>query len=355
MGIWYATLESVMGSLDFKETARARKKLERHIEAASRSIEKFLHRKFYPQTDTRYFDWPQLHTGRSLELWLEEDEVISVTTLQSGSTAISASDFYLEPANEGPPYDMIRLDDTSSASYGVSSSSQRDISLTGVFGYTADTEDVATLDVALVDTTGTTVDVSDSSEIGVGSLIKIDSEYMNVTDKTWITTGQTVQTTALTAKSDNVTVLVTTGTEINQDEVILIDSEKMLVLEVSGNTLTVERAYDGSVLAAHNTGTTIYAKRRLTVERGAVGSTAATHLINATVSLHLVPSMIQNLCIAEVVTSSLQEQSGYARIIGLRNYNLRAANQREAIGRGIESLREDAYAAYGRKYRKYAI
>lgn len=355
MGIWYTTVEDVKGALDIKETARNRRKIMRHIEAASRNIEKFLHRKFYPMTDTRYFDFPQEYSGRSWELDLEEDEILSATTLQSGSTVISASDYYLEPGNEGPPYDLIRIDDTSSASFGVGTSSQRDITLTGVFGYTNETTDVATLDAAISDTTGTTIDVDDVSEIGIGSLLKVDSEYLNVTDKSWLTTGQTVQTTALTASNNDVTVAVTTGTTFHVDEVVMINSEKMLIVEISGNNLTVERGYDGSVLAAHNTGVTIYAQRRLTVERGACGSTAATHVDNSTVALHVVPALIRSLCVAEVLTALLQEQSGIARIAGLRNYNLRNVQQRDAIGRGLDDIREDAYTAYGRKYRKYAI
>jgi hypothetical protein len=51
----------------------------------------------------------------------------------------------------------------------------------------------------------------------------------------------------------------------------------MLVVDRYTATVIVERQWSGSVLAAHSSGDTIYAYRTLTVQRGQLGTTAATH------------------------------------------------------------------------------
>src|SRR5690606_22447868 len=55
---WYTTRETVKAALDYKETARNDAQVDRAIESASRAVEGLLHRRFYPETATRYFDWP---------------------------------------------------------------------------------------------------------------------------------------------------------------------------------------------------------------------------------------------------------------------------------------------------------
>ena len=80
----------------------------------------------------------------------------------------------------------------------------------------------------------------------------------------------------MTAQQNNVTISAS-GSGFNVGEVILVDSERMLIVDIAGNYLTVKRAWDGSVLAIHSTGADIYTLRLLTVTRGALGTTAGTH------------------------------------------------------------------------------
>lgn len=54
----YATREQVKQALDIKESARSDLQIDIAIEAASDSVDGLLHRVFYPQVMTRYFDWP---------------------------------------------------------------------------------------------------------------------------------------------------------------------------------------------------------------------------------------------------------------------------------------------------------
>lgn len=345
-GIWYATREDVKSALDFKESARNDGQIDRALEAASRGIEGLLHRKFYPMTATRYFAWPNTSRSRSWRLWLDADEVISVTTLSSGGTTISAPDFFLEPVNSGPPYNRVEIDLASSASFNSGSTHQRNIAITGVFGYTSNSEPAGLLAEAL-DSSETSVDVSDSALIGVGSIILVELERMLVTGKTMVTAGQTLQT-PMTAAQNNVTVAVTTGSAFHVGETILLDSERMLIVDIAGNNLTVKRAWDGTVLATHS-GSTLYAPRTLSVVRGALGTTAATHADTTPVTRHVVPGLVRELALAEAINIIQGESSGFARSVDAGEKKMMLT------GRGVEIIRENAIAELGRNARMRTV
>jgi hypothetical protein len=343
--VWYCTREDVKQATETAETARNNTQIDRAIAAASEAIENLTRRRFYPEIATRYFDWPGDQYARPWRLWLDQNELISVTTLTAGGTTITASDFFLYPA-DGPPYTRLEIDLSSTASFGGGDTHQRDIAITGVFGYRADETTAGALAEAL-DASETSVDVTDSAAIGVGQLIKVDSERMQVTGKTSLTTGQTLQT-AMTAEDNNVTCAVSNGTAFTAGETILLDAEKMLIEDIAGNNLIVMRAYDGSVLAAH-TGSTIYAPRTLVVERGVLGTTAATHSTSTAITKHTAPGLVRDLCIAEALNTVQQEASGYARQIG------RGETAREVFARGLRDLRTQVYEGFGRRSRSRAV
>lgn len=349
MGTWLATREDVKSSLDMKETARSNAQVDRAIEAASRAVEGFLHRVFAPTTATRYFDWPNQQYARAWRLWLEEFELISATTVTSGGTTIAAADYFLEPVNSGPPYDRLEIDLSSTAAFSSSSSThQRSIAITGLWGYTNDTSSAGTVAEAL-DASETAVDVDGpaAAALGVGSVFSVDSERFAVTERSALDTTQTLQT-ALTASSSNVTVAVTTGSSFAVGEVILLDSERMLIVDIAGNNLTVKRAWDGSVLAAH-TASAIYAYRTLTVTRAALGTTAATHSSGAAILRWNPPFTVRELVVAEAVNNIENEQSGYATV-------LRAGEgERKVSNAALVALRESARVSHGRNARSGAV
>jgi hypothetical protein len=348
MGIWYTTRESVKSALDSAETARNNVQVDRAIESASRSLEGLLHRRFYPQTATRYFAWPNRQYARSWRLWLDQDEVASVSTLVAGGVTIPATDYFLEPANSGPPYTRVEVDLGSSSAFSSSGTHQRAIAITGVFiGCPVDEEPAGALAALISSTSATTCNVTDSSLIGVGDIIKVDSERMLVTGKSMLDTAQNVSN--LTAANSDVAITGITAGTIAVGEIILVDSERMLAVDVAGTTVTVKRAWDGSVLAAHSSPTDIFAGRTLTVTRGALGTTAATHSNGAAITKHVVPGLVKELCVAEAINTIQQETSGYAREVG------EGENAREASGRGLREIRNDALAAYGRKARSAAV
>jgi len=344
----YSTREAVKLALDSKLTARDNARVDDALLTASDTIEGFLHRRFYPELATRYFDWPPYRGGRAWRLWLEENEVISVTTLASGGETIASADYILRnfTGDSEPPYTAIELDRSSNAAFGGGDTPQQDIALTALYGHSNSEAPAGALAEAL-DASETAVDVTNSTIIGVGQLIRVENERMLVTEKSMLTTGQTVQT-PLTASKANVSVVVTTGSAFFVGETILLDSERMLIDDIAGNTLTVQRAWDGTVLATH-TGSTIYAPRTLTVERGALGTTAATHADATAIVKHRAPTLVRQLAVAEALVELAQMSNAYARIVGS------GENAREASGRGLAQLRKQAWARYGRQARTAAI
>src|SRR5258707_12331650 len=176
-----------------------------------------------------------------------------------------------------------------------------------------------------------------------------DGEVRVVTEKAAVTTGQTNLSGATTASESDVAITVTSGAAINLGEVLLLDAERLLVTDVTGNVVTVVRQWDGTVLATHAGGTTLNPNRSLTVARGQYGTTAAVHLNNAPLSPHRPPALIRDLCIAEGVNRVLQETSGYSRTVR------ESDSTQPATGDALADLWDEATTAYGRKARSRAV
>lgn len=350
---WYATREEIKAELDVKETARSNARIDRALADATEAIEAGLtHRVFYPVLDTRKFDWPPRAGATPWILRLNANELISVTSLTSGGVAIASSDYLLRRADDKaePPYTRIEINLSSNATFGGGATYQQDITITGLFGYRNDETPLGVTTEALDATeTGIDVDAATSAAVGVGSLLRIDTERVIVTARAQLDTGQTLGGGGLTNQNNSVTVTVQSGAAFAAGETILIDGERMRVDEVAGNTLIVARAWDGSTIAAHSAGTAIYAPRTLTVARGALGTTAATHLTAATVYRWDAPGSVRQLCVAEALTDLLQGRSGYARTAGS------GENEREMSGRALQDLRGRVYASHGRKARTRAV
>jgi len=352
-GIWYTSREDVASALDIKEVAHNSVQLDRAIGSASRSIEGRLKRTLYPVTATRYFDWPNRSYSRAWRLWLDENELISVSSLISGGTALAPGDYFLEPVNSGPPYRYIETNQNSSGAFQSGGTGQRAIAITGVFGYSDEQDPAGALAEAL-DASETAVDVTDASLIGVGDLLLVDGERMAVTARSALDTTNDILTD-LTAVKNNVTVSITPGAAFAVGEIIIVDAERMKIIDRTTSTLTVLRAYDGTVLQAHTTGAGIFALRTLTVERGAVGTTAATHLTAAPVTKWVVPEGIRALATAEALNIIEQETAGYGRRVFSDEAERDSAGAENSAGMGLPDLRAQMKTRYGRKYRKRAV
>lgn len=348
-GIWYATVEEIKAELDVRETARSNMRVVRALEDASRRVEGRCHRKFFPVVATRYFDWPSRQGGTPWILRLDDKELISVSTLASGGTVITSGEYNLEPVSSGPPFNRIEINLGESASFGGGDTYQRDIQVTGLWGY-RNTETSAGATAEELDASETSVDVNGtaSAAVGIGSIVRVDSERMIVTGRAQLATGQTLGN-ALTNLNSATAVTVQNGALFSAGEVILIDAEKMRIDDIAGNTLIVTRPWDGTTIAAHTLGATIYAPRTLAVTRGALGTTAAVHATGSSVALWMPPGPVRQLTIAEALTDLLQGRSGYARTAGSGD------SEREASGRSLNDLRDSAYTECGRKGRVRSV
>lgn len=340
---YYATVESVKSAVGITG-ARYDALIAAYIESASQDVENITDRNFIPVTATRYFRWPRKSGGRQT-LYLEDQDVLAVTTLQSQAqdsspVTIPAADFFLEPQASGPPYSRIEIDQSSSSSFASGATPQRSIGVTGRWGYSEDTKPAGALAEAL-DTSETGVDITNAALIGIGDTILVDSEAMFVSGRSLLTTGTTLNDT-LTADLSDVTVTLASGAAVNVGEVITIDSERMLIEDIAGNNLTVQRAYDGSVLAAHTTGATVYASRTLTVERGVNGTTAATHTISTAISKYQAPGDVRLYCLAKAILDLKQGEAGWTGMI---------AGGEGAVqirGESVPQLRHQIIEQYGR-------
>lgn len=349
----YCTREEVKAALDVKLTARSDAQVDRAIDSASRSIEGLLHRRFYSAIETNHWDWPNFQYAYPWRIWFDARELADITTnvpvVTSGGNVILAADVFWGPWNYSPPFTFMELDRSSSAAFGQGVTPQRDVAITGTFGYQDTFASAGALGAAMSDTTSTTAQVTNSTAVGVGDVVKVGSERMIVQGKAMVTTSQTQQGSGVgTASAADVTLAVTDGTKYFTGETLLLDSERMFVVDIAGNNLTVKRAWDGSVLATHS-GATVYAPRTLTVTRGDLGSTAATHLISASVSVAVVPSLVKELAVGETLNSILQEQGGYART------QANGAGAQNNIGMSLDAIRKQALAHYGRKGRVRTI
>ena len=348
----YANRDQVKRSFDIKDTARNNQKVDRAIEASSENIDGILHRKFYIEDRTSYYDWPNYQYAYPWRIWFDAAELADVTTnvpvVTSGGVVVPAADIFWGHPNYSPPFTYLELNRSTTASFGIGNTPQRDVAITGTHGYQARSEVIGTL-AGNVASTDATITITDGSLASAGDLLIVDSERMLVTGALSATTGQTNLSGLTTDSAADDTFTCTSGAALNCDEIIAVDSERMLVVDINGNTGVVKRAWDGTRLAAHSAATTIYAYRLLPVQRGQLGTTAAAHTSAANVNLHLVPAMIRDLCIAEAGAQVIQETGGYSEAAGEGSGSI------AGMGSGLADKWDEAETRYGRKARVRVI
>lgn len=345
----YATREEVARSFDVQATARSFDRVDRAVRAATEAVDGLLHRSFFPTLATRFFDWPDYSRNPTpWRLWLDQNELISVTSFVSGGVAIGPSDYHLNPSS-GPPFSYVELDRSSNASFGGGSTPQRSIAITGLFGYDLNETAAGELSSAFSNspTASAPLITWTTADVGVGDVLRIDNERLTVVDRYMLDSTQTLQT-PLTASANDAAVSVQDGSAFQAGSLIVLDSERMLVVDITGDVLIVKRQWDGSALAAH-AASAIYAQNGVVVDRAVLGTTLTSHNIAATVYKHRVPSLVKELAIAEAGNFYLQEKSGYARVVGT------GENAIEATGKGLKDIRMQACARYGRKARNRAV
>jgi len=337
----YITREVVQRELGYADSVRLNKRIDAKILQSSREVESLCHRRFYPWTGTRTFDVPETDT-----LWLHENELSEITAIDSGGTAMTGDDYIAQPAS-GPPYRWLDIRWSGSVGWEAGDTWQRSIAITGTYHHPVATK-VDSFTNGEVATDDTTLALDADSDIGVGSLILIGSERMLVTEKELTLAGATLAADLAASKGQSL-VPVTNPGVFGIGEVILIGAERMLIEQISGDNLIVARGYSASTLAEHTTGDFIAAPRLATVRRGILGTSVAAHASDATITLLQAPSLVQEATLALTVTALEQGSSGYGRTVGSGD------NQREAAGRGVKTILDAVYSAYGRKARGRAV
>ena len=343
---WLCTREDVVRGMDVPAPSRITAQIDRAVGAGTVQVDRLCHRSFRPWTGTRYFPFPNHQYARSGRLYLGQHDLISAISITSGGTVITG--YLLEPVNSGPPYTRIDLDDATSAAWAAGPTTNRSIAIAGVWGY-GDDETVITTLASSATSGAATLALTVAAGLGVGDLIRVDSERMVITGWSWSSSGQTLGGN-LTASLTDQMVSVSNGSLFAVGELILIDSERMMITDIAGNTLVVRRAIDGTTLASHTATTTVYAQRAATVDRAVRGTTAAAHNSAAVVYRHDVPPLIRSLAVAESIAQYHQELSGYGRTVGTGD------NQREARGAALAELRDRVESSrLARRVRKLVV
>lgn len=355
MGIWYSTQEKVRLSLEVSHSARADRLIKSKIDAASFGVESLTHRRFYPELKTVRYDYPNRQYNPPWRLSLGDNELVTKDSLilRSGSVIIDNADVLLRRADgkDEPPYTFLELDTDSNATFGEGSTWQQDIQITGLFGYKYDWRDASGELAAGIDASVTTVDINPiNGYLGVetGSLLRVGTEQMITVDRRSIDT--TVDTAGtLDANMGDTLLAVTNGAAFAIDEIILVDAERLRIVDIAGNNLIVERAFDGTVLADHLSGASIFALRRFTVQRGVLGSTAAAHNSGDDASVFVYPGLVEELATAEAIVMLEQATGAYAATRGS------GESGSNPSGEALPDLRDRCYVAHGRKLRVSAI
>lgn len=175
-------------------------------------------RHFHSVVSTRYFS--PVATTR---LWLHADLLaISAIDLDTNSdatyaTALTAADYFLWPydaAERNQPYRALEINPNSSVATEWPRTA-RGIRIAGIWGYSQETEIAG-------ETTATINEALDTSETGID---------------------------------------MAAGHDIEKGEVVLIDTEQMWVTDSTPQSITVQRAVNGTTAATHLTGTTVYRRR----------------------------------------------------------------------------------------------
>jgi hypothetical protein len=316
----YCTREEVMRALDIKAAAYTSQQVDRKLNNASDTIDALAQRCFYATTATHTWDWPNYQYAYPWRLWLDQLEMAAQPTLVVSGTylptpvVIPSTDYFMQPINEGPPYTSIELRRDQNSAFGNNTTPQNDIGITGQFGFWMNTVPAGTISAPITTTTQTTVQMSAGALAGpgVGDVMTVDSERMLITDCNYISTGiSTTGSGGNSALANDNTLSVPDGTQFNAGEILLLDSEWMLLQAVFGNNLLVKRAWGGSVLSTH-LNPPIWANRLLTVTRGALGTTATTHLTSAPAVINEVPGMVKELAIATATIGMVNEPAAYS-------------------------------------------
>ena len=259
---------------------------------------------FIPVTATRY-----LRGRASARLFVPP--LLSVTSISNDGTALTGSDYLLEPDGrhwENGPYTMLTVDpDASNLSAWTDKDAKVVIAGTwGLFARLVSTG--ATVGSNQSDTAESLV-VSDGGKVSPGMVLLIGSEQELVTGWGEPTANVTALNGAISTGDQVLT--LDDGTTVKRGEIIRVDFEQMKVRDIRGNQVSVIRNWNGSGLASHLNDAQVDVYRTVSVERAVNGTTAAAHTSATAISRYVAPDDVQFLT-RQIATLMLNKaKSGY--------------------------------------------
>jgi hypothetical protein len=190
--------------------------IEKMLEGASRWIDSYTGRRFYPIIATRYFDVPQeVNKPKLLQL---DDDLLALTTLTNGDdTTITSTDYLLQPVNASPKWG-IQLKPSSDVYWEYDSSNEylAVIDVLGWWGY--------------------------------------HDEY---SQRAWSTAG--TLGAALNASALSATMTAGHTLQAAGGQILKIDNEIIISTASGATSLTIlKRGDNGSTAAAHDNASTVY-------------------------------------------------------------------------------------------------
>ena len=346
----YCTREEVKSATDILQSADYDAHIDSAIVAAVPDIDRLCKRRFFNVDETLGWDWPNYQYAYPWRIWFDAAELADVTVnvpvVTSGGVVIPNEQILWGNPRYAPPYRYMELDRSTVAAFGLGETPQRDVLITGTYGYWIWSRPAGALATALSNTTGTAISITDGTDVGVGDTVTIGTERMLVSDRGAFADSGDVATNALGTLAKGDSSISTVVADFNVGEKIMIDSEVMMIDNI-GTTLNVTRSYDGTALASHDADAPIYVDRNLVVIRGSFGTIAATHSQGTAITALMVPGSVHELAIAESLNYIAQKTAAYARSIG--------ENATPIPGGGLPDLRKRVQDAYGRKARQRVV
>ncbi len=314
---WYITRRAAKEYIGIETTIKD-SRIDMLIYASSRLIDNLCDRFFIPQIATKYYDYQK----STSELVLDNDDLISITSLKKchddgTDMVIAAEDILLYDLNKTPKnkIHIKRWEDY----FAYSAESNNAISITGMWGYCNDWDNLGMIMVGdLTDSTASLV-VTDGSKVDVGNTIKIDDEQMFL--KEWSLSDSTANA-AEDIDVNEEDINVSSGALLKVGEIIKIDAEEMKIISISTNTIKVFRHMNGTAPAVHSTSADIYVYRTFTLERAVNGTVSAAHVDEKTLYCFIMPAPLELVCGVLVARMDKRSDTAWADRTGTQESGL---------------------------------
>jgi hypothetical protein len=150
---------------------------------AARDIDTQCHRTFYPRYEKRYFDVP-VYQNSPRNLFLDDDLLEVVTVTNGDNTVVSPTVYNLKPKNYSPHYAIQIIGPTSIFwIFNGIGNIEKVISVEEQRAWLP----VGTLSTAMTTTTGLSFAITAGHSITADTIVKVDSEIMNISATTTVT------------------------------------------------------------------------------------------------------------------------------------------------------------------------